>query len=152
MGDGWGRDRAPRATMTFRTRLLAGFGVVVLVPLVIFGLGIRREMSGRLAAEYERRVGTLAEVVSADIVRQSDAIAARLDALKAVVAANGRLRAALRGGIAATSSTTRATRCASRVSISSRSSTVRAASFRRVTFATSSTVRVPCRRRGDRLW
>jgi signal transduction histidine kinase len=84
--------------MTFRTRLLAGFGVVVLVPLVVFGLGIRREMSGRLAAEYERRVGTLAEVVSADIVRQSDAIAARLDALKAVVAANGRLRAALMQG------------------------------------------------------
>jgi signal transduction histidine kinase len=81
--------------MTFRTRLLAGFGVVVLVPLVVFGLGIRREMSGRLAAEYERRVGTLAEVVSADIVRQSDAIAARLNALKGVIAANGRLRAAL---------------------------------------------------------
>ena len=81
--------------MTFRTRLLAGFGVVVLVPLVVFGLGIRREMSGRLAAEYERRVGTLAEVVSADIVRQSDAVAARLDALKGVVAADGRLRAAL---------------------------------------------------------
>src|SRR6185503_14770038 len=49
------RNSALRPTMTFRTRLLAGFGVVVLVPLVVFGLGIRREMSGRLAAEYERR-------------------------------------------------------------------------------------------------
>ena len=27
--------------MTFRTRLLVAFGVVVLVPLLVFGLGIR---------------------------------------------------------------------------------------------------------------
>ena len=81
--------------MTFRTRLLAGFGAVVLVPLAVFGLGIRREMSARLSAEYEQRVGALAEVVSADIVRQSDAIAARLVALASEMAANNRLRAAL---------------------------------------------------------
>ena len=85
--------------MTFRTRLLAGFGVVVLVPLAVFGLGIRREMSGRLAAEYERRVGALAGVIRADVTRQSDGIAARLAALKGALAADNRFRvAAVQGG------------------------------------------------------
>lgn len=85
--------------MTFRTRLLAGFGVVVLVPLAVFGLGIRREMSGRVAAEYERRVGALADVIRADVARQSDGIAARLAALKGALAADNRFRvAAIQGG------------------------------------------------------
>lgn len=85
--------------MMFRTRLLAGFGVVVLVPLAVFGLGIRREMSGRLAAEYERRVGALAGVIRADVTRQSDGIAARLAALKGALAADNRFRvAAVQGG------------------------------------------------------
>ena len=38
--------------MKFRTRLLIAFGVVVMVPLLVFGLGIRRAMSGRVSAEY----------------------------------------------------------------------------------------------------
>ncbi len=81
--------------MTFRTRLLAGFGVVVLVPLAVFGLGIRRQMSGRLAAE---RVGALSDVVRADIARQSDGIATRLDALKDALRADNCFRtAAIRG-------------------------------------------------------
>jgi len=85
--------------MTFRTRLLAGFGVVVLVPLAVFGLGIRREMSGRVAAEYERRVGALADVIRADVARQSDGIAARLTELKGAIAADNRFRvAAIQGG------------------------------------------------------
>jgi len=75
--------------MTFRTRLLAGFGVVVLVPLAVFGLGIRREMSGRLTAE---RMGALSDVVRADIARQSDGIATRLDALKDALRADNCFR------------------------------------------------------------
>jgi signal transduction histidine kinase len=85
--------------MTFRTRLLAGFGVVVLVPLVVIGFGIRREMSGRLATEYERRLGALAGVIRADVTRQSDGIAARLAALKGALAADNRFRVAvIQGG------------------------------------------------------
>jgi len=72
--------------MTFRTRLLAGFGVVVLVPLAVFGLGMRGAMSGRVAAEYEKRVAALADVIRADINGQSDGIAARLAALKGALA------------------------------------------------------------------
>lgn len=77
--------------MTFRTRLLAGFGVVVLVPLAVFGLGMRREMSGRLTAE---RMGALSDVVRADIARQSDGIATRLDALKDALRADNCFRTA----------------------------------------------------------
>ena len=85
--------------MTFRTRLLAGFGVVVVVPLAVFGLGIRREMSGRLTAEYRQRVAALAQVIRADVARQSDGIAARLAALKGALAADNRFRvAAVQGG------------------------------------------------------
>jgi signal transduction histidine kinase len=81
--------------MTFRTRLLAGFGAVVLVPLAVFGLGIRREMSRRLSAESQGRVTSLVRVIDADVTREGDAIAGRLAALKEALAADNRFRAAL---------------------------------------------------------
>ena len=84
--------------MTFRTRLLVAFGVVVLVPLLVFGLGIRREMSRRVTAEYEQRVAALAGVIRADIARETDRLAARLAALKGSLAADNRFRAAMLGG------------------------------------------------------
>lgn len=68
--------------MTFRTRLLISFGIVVLIPLLVFGLGIRSEMARRVAAEDTRRVSALVGVISADIARENDRIAARLAALK----------------------------------------------------------------------
>jgi len=68
--------------MKFRTRLLISFGVVVMIPLLVFGLGIRREMSKRVTAEYEQRVAALVNVINADITRESDRIGARLAALK----------------------------------------------------------------------
>ena len=85
--------------MTFRTRLLVAFGVVVLVPLLVFGLGIRGEMSRRVTAEYESRVDALVGVIRADIARETDRIAARLAALKTSLAADNKFRDAfLRGG------------------------------------------------------
>lgn len=85
--------------MTFRSRLLAAFGVVVLVPLLVFGLGIRREMSRRVAAEYESRIASLGAVIRADLERESGRIAARLAALQDALAADNRFRAAVvRGG------------------------------------------------------
>jgi signal transduction histidine kinase len=84
--------------MTFRTRLLAAFGVVVLVPLAVFGLGIRREMSRRLRAESQWRVTSLVGVIDADMTREGDGIAGRLAALKAALAADNRFRAAVLQG------------------------------------------------------
>lgn len=85
--------------MTFRTRILLGFGVVVLVPLAAFGFGIRAEMATRLTAQYQRRVASLVAVIGADLERQSAGIARRLDALTSAIRADNQLRvAALQGG------------------------------------------------------
>ena len=78
--------------MKFRTRLLIAFGVVVMVPLLVFGLGIRREMAKRVTAEYTRRVDALVNVISADIARESDRIGARLAALQSSLVADDRFR------------------------------------------------------------
>ena len=85
--------------MTFRTRILIGFGVVVLVPLVLFGVRVRTEMATRLTAEYERRVAALAAVIRTHLTRDGAAIARRLDALTEAIVADNRLRGAvLQGG------------------------------------------------------
>ena len=68
--------------MKFRTRLLISFGVVVLVPLLVFGLGIRREMSRSVTGQYEQRVQALVNVINADIAREGDRIGARLATMK----------------------------------------------------------------------
>jgi len=81
--------------MKFRTRLLIAFGVVVMVPLLVFGLGIRRAMSGRVSAEYQGRVDALVAVIGADLAREQDRIGARLNAVKRNMAADNRLRGAI---------------------------------------------------------
>lgn len=78
--------------MTFRTRLLTAFGVVVLIPLLVFGLGIRREMSRRVIGESERGVSSLVNVINADIARETDRIAGRLAAMKSALLADDRFR------------------------------------------------------------
>ena len=78
--------------MKFRTRLLIAFGVVVMIPLLVFGLGIRREMSKRVTAEYERRVATLVNVISADIARENDRTEARLAGLKSSLGGDDHFR------------------------------------------------------------
>ena len=85
--------------MTFRTRILLGFGVVLLLPLVVFGLPIRALMLNRLTAEYGRRVASLVGVIRTDLQQESAGIAGRLQALRDAVAGdNGFREAALRGG------------------------------------------------------
>lgn len=78
--------------MKFRTRLLIAFGVVVLIPLLVFGLGIRREMSKRVTTEYEQRVTVLVAVINADIAREDDRIRARLAALKTALTGDNNFR------------------------------------------------------------
>ena len=85
--------------MTFRTRILLGFGVVLLVPLVVFGLPIRALMANRLTAEYGRRVASLVGVIRTDLQQESAGIAGRLHALRDAIAGDNRFRAAaLQGG------------------------------------------------------
>ena len=84
--------------MKFRTRLLIAFGVVVMVPLLVFGLGIRREMAKQVSAEYQRRVATLGSVINADIARENDRIGARLAALTSSLADDNSFRRWIVGG------------------------------------------------------
>jgi hypothetical protein len=84
--------------MKFRTRLLIAFGVVVLIPLLVFGLGIRREMEQRVTDEYQHRVDALVAVINADLTRENDRIAARLAALKSSLVSDNRFRAFVVGG------------------------------------------------------
>jgi signal transduction histidine kinase len=79
--------------MKFRTRLLIAFGVVVLIPLLVFGFGIRREMTKRVTGEYERRVDALVSVINADLTREQDRIAGRLAAMKTALTSDNHFRA-----------------------------------------------------------
>src|SRR5438034_10344021 len=90
--------RPPRPAMTFRARLLLGFGAVVLVPLTVFGLRIRVVMANRLTGEYQQRVTALVSVIRADLDQRSAGIALRLAALRDAIPRDNRFRAALQGG------------------------------------------------------
>jgi signal transduction histidine kinase len=68
--------------------------VLVIAPLAVLAVGVRREMSRRLAEQYERRVETLATVIEDDLERRSVALGERLAALAAEIAADNRFRLA----------------------------------------------------------
>lgn len=81
--------------MTFRSRLLATFVTLVLVPLGVLAIGVRRETGRRLTAEYDARVAGLVAVIRQDLRRESASLAAGLSRLVADAAQDNRLRAAL---------------------------------------------------------
>src|SRR5256886_7332416 len=94
-----GRHAAHHPAMTFRTRILIGFGVVVLVPLALFRVRVRTAMATRLTDEYERRVAPLVAVIRTHLTRDRAAIARRLEALTDAIAADNRFReAVVQGG------------------------------------------------------
>lgn len=81
--------------MTFRTRILIATAPVVLVPLVVFGLGVRRAVRQRLAATYQARVAGLVDAIGQDLARQGAQVATRLAQLRSAAAADNRLRLAM---------------------------------------------------------
>src|SRR5437773_6325126 len=78
--------------MSFRPRLIICFGVVVLVPLLAFGLGIRDAMWRRITGEYELRALALVDVSRAEIGRENARIASRLAARKGSLAGDNQFR------------------------------------------------------------
>ena len=86
--------------MTFRGRLLVALGVLAIVPLTVIAIGVRREMTERLTAQYERRVNDLAAVTREDLARQSASTATRLDAIVSALRDDNRFRAGIVRGSA----------------------------------------------------
>lgn len=87
--------------MTFRTRVLLAFAPIVLVPLLVFGLGVRRVVGERLTAQFQARVQALVQAIRRDLERESGAIAARLAAVREAAQGDNRFRvAAVQGALA----------------------------------------------------
>jgi signal transduction histidine kinase len=81
--------------VSFRTRLMFAFGALALVPLLVFGYGVRREMTSRLDDEAARQAASVTGAVRAELAQAGDADQARLHALAADLAADNRFRIAL---------------------------------------------------------
>ncbi len=84
--------------MTFRSRLLIAFTLATIVPLAMLGFGVRRQLTTRLVAQHQQRVGGMARVAAQDVERESASIAAKLSTLARALRTNDRFRmAAVRG-------------------------------------------------------
>ncbi len=81
--------------MSFRVRLTLAFGAIALVPLLVFGYGVRREMTSRLDAESARRLAAVTDAVNADLSQTIAADQARLRSLATELAADNRFRLAI---------------------------------------------------------
>ncbi len=81
--------------MTFRSRLTLAFGAIALAPLLVFGYGVRREMTSRLDADAARRDSTVAVAVNTDLSQTIAADRARLESLASDLSADNRFRIAV---------------------------------------------------------
>jgi signal transduction histidine kinase len=84
--------------MSLRTRLLLAFAAVVLIPMALLAIGVRREMNRRLTDEYQHRVERVVEVIREDLTRESAAIAERLRSLETAITSDNRFRVAAIAG------------------------------------------------------
>ncbi len=82
--------------MSFRTRVLTAFVLLVLLPLIGFGIGIRTIVRDRLTAQYERRVAQVLATLERDLAQETETIDDRLQAIADAFVADNRLRRALR--------------------------------------------------------
>ncbi len=78
--------------MTFRGRLLTAMGALAIIPLTVIAIGVRRVMTVRLTAQYERRFNGLAAVTRDDLSRESASIAMRLQAIASALRDDNRFR------------------------------------------------------------
>jgi signal transduction histidine kinase len=84
--------------MSFRTRLLVAFVVAAVIPLAVFGLGVRREMTERLTAQYELRVRSLVAVIETGLVEESRAIGRKLSLIESSILDDNTFRSAAVAG------------------------------------------------------
>lgn len=78
--------------MSFRARLFLAFAAGVLLPLTVFGLGVRREMTRRVNAQYAERVDVLASAVEADFAATSARVGRTVAAVASDLSADNQFR------------------------------------------------------------
>jgi signal transduction histidine kinase len=84
--------------VSFRTRLWLAVAAVALVSLAVLAVGLRRELSIRLSADYARRVEATVLAIEDDLRVQGDAVTERLIALGGALQADNRFRLAAVAG------------------------------------------------------
>ncbi|HKK27583.1 MAG TPA: HAMP domain-containing sensor histidine kinase [Gemmatimonadota bacterium] len=83
--------------MSFRTRLALAFAVLAVVPLLVFGLGVRGRVRAELGQRYRSETTALAADLRAELSQDGQDVAARLGAMADVARQDNRLRLALAG-------------------------------------------------------
>ena len=81
--------------MSFRGRAFLALALSAVVPLALMAYGMRRETSRRLTEESRRRGDAAVATLHDDLVRESDALRARLTTLSTDLARDNRLRLSL---------------------------------------------------------
>ena len=84
--------------MSFRTRLLVAFVLAAVIPLAVFGLGVRREMTERLTAQYELRVHSLVGVIETGLKEENRAIGRKLSLIESSTLDDNTFRSAIVAG------------------------------------------------------
>lgn len=80
---------------TFRTRLTVVLVALATVPVLVLGVGVRREMTSRLEDESTRRVAAANDAINAELSQTVAADRARLRSLAADLTADNRFRIAV---------------------------------------------------------
>lgn len=81
--------------MSLRSRLVPAFALVALTPLLIIGVGLRRELDRRLVHDFEARADAEAAAVAGELARASTRLAGQLAALVTALENDNRLRRVL---------------------------------------------------------
>jgi signal transduction histidine kinase len=85
--------------VSFRGRLLIAFLLVVLVPLAVLAIGVRKEMNVRVRAQSDRRAQALAGVIDNDLAEAHRDVGAAVAAVAAALPDDGNFRSGvLRAG------------------------------------------------------
>lgn len=83
--------------MSFRTRLALALAILALVPLLLFGLGVRGRVRADLASRYRSETAALAADLRTELGRDGRQVGDRLAAMADAAGRDNRLRLALAG-------------------------------------------------------
>jgi signal transduction histidine kinase len=81
--------------VSLRARLVLAFALVTLTPLLIIGMGLRRELDRRLVRDFETRADAEIAAVEGELTRASTRVTSQLAALVTALENDNQLRRAL---------------------------------------------------------